>query len=781
MKIKRLLFVLFLGVILFLGACGKTVEPTTEPTNPTETEVPRVEEVGINVDTSKVKLEYTLNEELDLSNLKVYVETLEGNLELKSSEYSVDKSLVDKSKIGKYEINVTYKQFKESFFVTYIDSTPKVTEVDLKVDTSNVKLSYMTGETLNLDELKVEVLYSDKTTKVLSSEDYQLDLLNVNINAEGNYKIIIKYKNFETYFIVTYEKLNEPEEIAIALDTKYVKLEYNLGEIVTVNGIGVKVIYDNETSDYISDFEVDVTEVDINTVGEYKVYIRYKTFSDYFVVRYNERTTPEKEITSIYVDINNAKVNYLIGEFISIEGLKVDVVYFDGSSEEINFMEYDMDISEVNSNAEGTYKIKISYKGFETFYYVTYTEEVNENPIINIEVDLTNFKRDYFTGEEIDKTGIKVYTVHLDGSKELVDDYTLTEFDKTVPGVKEFYICYFNYQYYVTVNYFDPIIELDIHVNVENIKYSYYLGENVDLSGLQVKLLYSNNTSKYLNSDEYIVDLSNVNINSIGIYTINVSYKDFSQTIEVEFKKKPEIIDMSFDFSLSKVEYLVGEELNLQSTFIMIYYDNGDILDVYPGEYIMDISKVDINKAGKYDVDVTFQGFSKSFEVIYTEPVVLESLVVDTSGMDLWCYIDSYFIYILDVTAVYSNGTKEKLEAGFYTIDQSCVDTSKAGTYVVKITYKEIVETFEVKVIPMLNSIKVNAENMKLKYAFGETIDYEGLEVIGVYSDNSEGLIDLGECEFTVSNITLGEVRITVSYNNCTTRFSVYYYNLQLF
>ena len=118
----------------------------------------------------------------------------------------------------------------------------------------------------------------------------------------------------------------------------------------------------------------------------------------------------------------------------------------------------------------------------------------------------------------------------------------------------------------------------------------------------------------------------------------------------------------------------------------------------------------------------------------------------------------------LSVTALYEDDSEEELFEGQYVVDASAFDATQAGTYTIKVTYKDKEATYDVTVAdPELTGIRLNGYKDVFEYSeefsFGGTVE-------AVYQDASATL--LGEEEYEIDSTTFdssvaGEYSIVVS------------------
>lgn len=160
----------------------------------------------------------------------------------------------------------------------------------------------------------------------------------------------------------------------------------------------------------------------------------------------------------------------------------------------------------------------------------------------------------------------------------------------------------------------------------------------------------------------------------------------------------------------------------------------------------VDTSKVDTSKAGVYSVVVSYGGQSVVYNVTVEAPVVTPEATVASiavTGQNTSFKVgDTYAKGNVVVTATMSDETTKDVTAEAV-VDDSKVDTSKAGVYAVVVSYKGAVTTYFVSVVSpdvpenvaTLKDLEVNATDVKTQYVIGDEVSLENLVVYETYSN----------------------------------------------
>ncbi|MFQ8705668.1 MAG: bacterial Ig-like domain-containing protein, partial [Thomasclavelia sp.] len=224
------------------------------------------------------------------------------------------------------------------------------------------------------------------------------------------------------------------------------------------------------------------------------------------------------------------------------------------------------------------------------------------------------------------------------------------------------------------------------HVEIVSLPYklSYYQGDKLDLEGLVIIATYSTGIKMELAPNDYTVSSLT---NEPGKQTITVSHGGKTASFEVEVK---EVVLESLTIKQlpHKVEYYVGERLDLNGLIVEGTYNNGVTEEIT--DYT--VSKLADNP-GKQTVTVSYNGKTVSFEVEVKE-VVLESLTIKQLPHKVEYYVgEKLDLNGLIVEGTYNNGVTEEITD--YTVSKLA---DNPGKQTVTVSYGGKTVSFEVEV-----------------------------------------------------------------------------------
>lgn len=277
-----------------------------------------------------------------------------------------------------------------------------------------------------------------------------------------------------------------------------------------------------------------------------------------------------------------------------------------------------------------------------------------EDDRYEISIESKPRKTVYYTGEELDLTGLELACLHQPDSSaeiwdgnyfdtyeiplsELIENGTITiddsEFDNTKAGFYNIYITYGNATESVRVRVVEIRKQDKIAITSEPANTIHKIGEKLNLTGtwLTLKDKETNEETVYYDIYELIdngtitVDSSEFDNTKEGVYPIFITYDGETVEFDVRVMHLTESYNISISTLPTKTVYQIGEELDITGTKIYGSYSNGMLVgDIFPtdlapylenGMITLDDSEFDNTKAGTYTIYVHYGTATDSFEV----------------------------------------------------------------------------------------------------------------------------------------------------------------------
>ena len=295
-------------------------------------------------------------------------------------------------------------------------------------------------------------------------------------------------------------------------------------------------------------------------------------------------------------------------------------------------------------------------------------------------------------------------------------------------------------------------------------KKDYYVGESLDLAGLQLKATFKDGTTEILDNASYSANLEeggtntpvkltfgtqsvNYNINVTGIESIEVASAPEDTTYEVA-----EVAD-----GFSPDGY----------TFKVNYTDGTSSVD-FPSASFRCYSNDSLTTAGNKEMIANFFGMETTFNV---DVVTVEDLEVESKVSNIR-YKDTIDDTKVDINFVYGNG--DKIASGDSAIELEFtfeIDTKVVGETTLKVT--GVNETYGINVVKEIpltidtpTGMTVSTKPLKTTgYQPGDQFDKTGLAVSLVYEDGKKIVLD--EADYTVrANLSNpGDVNVSIKCN----------------
>ena len=303
----------------------------------------------------------------------------------------------------------------------------------------------------------------------------------------------------------------------------------------------------------------------------------------------------------------------------------------------------------------------------------------------------------------------------------------------------------------------------DISITKAPTKASYIEGQNFDVTGMVISVIYDNNTSKEV-TDYTVIDGSNLTVGQTNVtisYTEDGLTKTKTQAITVAQKK---LSSIEITKAPTKTSYIEGQNFDATGMVVTATYDNGSTSNVT--NYTITDGDNLTNEKTNVTISYTENDITKTTTQNIT--IVQKNLlgIAITTAPTKIEYIEGQnFDKIgMVVTATYDNGSTSNVTN--YTITDG--NNLAVGQTNVTISYTEdgVTKTVTQTIIVVkkkLADIEITIEPIKTVYSEGENFDATGMVVKAKYDNNTSKEIS----NYTLiggNNLTKGQTRVTVSY-----------------
>ena len=365
----------------------------------------------IELDTTKTKVIYKLNELLNTEELKVY-EVLSNGYIGEITEYKCtitdenNKVYAKFTKTGTFQVEVNYKN-KYAFYNVYVYD-----------ESFNYSLD------ININELELEnnaykykeddIIYSNDSFSFIPYGDLYLNTVD-----ENNKEIYTEFLGFKYYYHL---KLDSNSQIIFNTKKSFKMIllidGINASDITITNSNGEVVDYYKEEIGFDSVLHLS------NVSGSYTI-SSSGTINIKAVLLKIEET---KEIKRIEIDSTNVQINFEPNEKFNCENIKVYAYYNETEKEEIDINECEVLLSKGDSlltgfTGNGVYVVTVNYTdNNDNIYSDSYEILVksDETEYTHLELDISNVQTEFSKDDVFNYAGLIVYGVNATGKTELI-------------------------------------------------------------------------------------------------------------------------------------------------------------------------------------------------------------------------------------------------------------------------------------------------------------------------------------------------------------------------
>lgn len=224
-------------------------------------------------------------------------------------------------------------------------------------------------------------------------------------------------------------------------------------------------------------------------------------------------------------------------------------------------------------------------------------------------------KTTYNEGDPLDLKGMVVKSVYSDGTEKIIVDYEVSGFESK-EGSYDIKVSYKNKtsSFRVTVNG-KKLTGIEIASQPD--KKLYKTGEGLQIKGLVVNGIYSNNTKEEI--QKFYLDGIDGFSKTVGKKKIKVLVNDLTAEFEVEVTEKS-LTGITITSLPEITEYVQGQKFDKSGLIVHATFDNGTktLIDNY------ELSAFDPQLLGVQTIKVSYNGFSESFDVNVIERDIYE-------------------------------------------------------------------------------------------------------------------------------------------------------------
>ena len=696
------------------------------------------------------------------------------------------------------DVTVTSSMIPSFDTTTETSGTPRSSDIEYTENGTTVKVSYTytvtdevssinvsTGPTnatkygkdVDLTGVTIDVVKGSGTTTIPVTKD-MIKAGTYDPDKTGNQVIKIVYEGQETTLTINVKDY----VTGITINPVSVTGKYNdtLSSLIQANNIQYTVTYakagaqtpevlvENMVSGYTAtstqDQDLTVTYTDTDTDS----YTNGQNFTT------NLKVTLDDTITGMTLEqTGTVKTDYKYDEEFDVSNLVI-VVHKLSGDQTVPVMK-DM-IKNYNKQQLGNQTVSVEYNGTTVGTINVTVKDYIASVVITVPSKIT-----YKYNEELDLSDAKITITMASKPNEpttiAVTPSMISGYNKTQVGAQTVTITYTDNENNVHTQTFGVRVEDSIKtITLENnnFKTNYKYGENLDLSGLTLKVTKESGEISTVAVTTGMI--SGYNPNKLGSQTLTINYEGKQFTIVVN------VVDYVTDIILTpptKDEYKIGESLSLVGGSItekMASGANGSTISLTNSM----VSGFDSTTPGTKNLTVTYvkdgKTYTKTFQVAVINTINHIEVIAPTKtdykyGENLNLSGGSVKIYMEDGT-IKTVPLTSQMVTGY--------SKTTPGQQMLKVTYtsddnKKYEGYFKVTVgEDYIKDTKFVAPTKK-EYRIGDTIDLTGGSITEVYASEKLGnKYDLTNSMISgFDSTTPGTKQITVTFNNKTYQYSV--------
>ena len=361
---------------------------------------------GYSIDTSALKVNYFVGDELDFAGIKVYENFTNGG---------EDVEMTDLSKlVYEYANDITATPGSKNVVVLYNGENAGAITVNVKYpertsvtpDTDELKIEYNLGETVDLSGLSALITYENGVTKTVT----EFTAGTVDMTTPGGKSVIANYvdpiSGAAAYLTVDI-KVDGIVDYTFLTDD--MNLSYHEGDTVSFDGLVVNAVYYYGSvvpvTDYILVHDDNLTA----TPGNKNISIKIgDEVIGSFIIAVGDVPTAS-------VNAGSVKLSYRVGETVSLDGITLTLTYNDGTPNEVITSGFEIvtDLSALTATA-GTKTVNVKYV-FDGDIDLYASVSVTVYGVDSYTIDTTDMKTEYIAGGKISYNGIRILANYKDG------------------------------------------------------------------------------------------------------------------------------------------------------------------------------------------------------------------------------------------------------------------------------------------------------------------------------------------------------------------------------
>lgn len=310
----------------------------------------------------KGKKEYRVGEPLDLSDLTVTLYYNPNNRKT-TTNYTTNAAQIDMNTAGTKYLVISYEGQSVTINLTVIGK---------ELSVSKVKKEYFVGDTLNVNDLTVKLIYTNYRYPTESiTSGYTTNAASINMKTAGTKDLIVKWQNLSATVKITVK-----EDSYCKLNVRNDKTTYYAGETFDRSELCVWVTTLSGKTVDITDYTTNAKDIDMKTVGTKQLIVSYKNFT-----AVSELTIkPARTCTKLYFQngcVFETGTKHAPDEYLVFEVLD------EGKEWDIRACYYWSNIDEIDIATPGKKRLQVAYADLKGELDIYYIEAFRDDDIVH--------------------------------------------------------------------------------------------------------------------------------------------------------------------------------------------------------------------------------------------------------------------------------------------------------------------------------------------------------------------------------------------------------------
>lgn len=408
-------------------------------------------------------------------------------------------------------------------------------------NTSNRKINYTIATEsapswLKMNKLSGNIEANDSDTVGITADCQALPV--------GNYYTVIRFSSVSQTVhlnigldVIDNSPVTPAELTGISIATLPSKLEYKIGDTLSVDGGTLKLAYSNDSTAIIDIKREMIADFSSADAGTKLLTISHGGFTAMFsVIVRADSTQPQPQpiiLQSVTISSLPTKLEYKIGDTLDVDGGTLKLTYSNDSIVTIG-MKREM-ISNFSSADAGTKLLNVSLNGFVSVFSVIVlaNDTIPTPPIVlqSVAISALPTKLEYKIGDTLNVDGGTLKLTYSNDSTAIVGmrREMVANFNSTTCGVKLLnvslngFVSVFSVVVHADSTPTQPTVLQSVSISTLPTKLEYKIGDTLNVDGGTLKLTYSNDSTAIVSMKREMI--SDFNNSTAGTKLLTVNFE----------------------------------------------------------------------------------------------------------------------------------------------------------------------------------------------------------------------------------------------------------------